>query len=307
MSNIIEFVKSQERLFIPAISESSVLWEQECQFAIQAFQKNDYLAKMALSNQTSAQNAIINVAAIGITLNPASKLAYLVPREGGICLDISYMGLIHLAAESGSIRWVQCEIVYSNDKFRRQGPGLRPIHEIDDFGDRGEPVGAYSIAKTSDGDYLIEVMRKDEIEAIRNDSPAWRAFVSKGKSCPWSTHTLEMWRKTVIKRAYKYWPKVERLDRAIDYLNTDGGEGIEMEPVLAHVPQELIDANTAAIEKALADEVQEFVDKMGLAQSTGELQGAFAAAYRKTKGHDKMQRQVQEIYAKNKARLESEK
>jgi recombination protein RecT len=37
------------------------------------------------------------VAAIGITLNPASKLAYLVPRDGMVCLDISYMGLLHRA------------------------------------------------------------------------------------------------------------------------------------------------------------------------------------------------------------------
>src|SRR5690606_9527135 len=32
--------------------------------------------------------------------------------------------------------------------------------------------------------------------------------------------------KTVVKRAYKYWPKTERLDQAIHHLNTDSGEGL---------------------------------------------------------------------------------
>jgi len=32
--------------------------------------------------------------------------------------------------------------------------------------------------------------------------------------------------KTVVKQAAKYWPRRERLDTAIDYVNTEGGEGI---------------------------------------------------------------------------------
>ncbi|EON5390422.1 recombinase RecT, partial [Escherichia coli] len=68
----------------------TLTWAKESQFAIQQFQKNDFLAKTAQANLPSARNAIINVAAIGITLNPSSKLAYLVPRGGAVCLDISY-------------------------------------------------------------------------------------------------------------------------------------------------------------------------------------------------------------------------
>ena len=95
--SIIEFVKQQEPLFSGALTDQSVTWAKESQFAMQIFQKNDFLTKTAIGNPVSAQNAIINVAAIGITLNPASKLAYLVPRDGMVCLDISYMGLLHLA------------------------------------------------------------------------------------------------------------------------------------------------------------------------------------------------------------------
>lgn len=127
MTNIVEFVKQQEPLFMGALSAEVVSWQKESQFAIQYFQKNDFLAKTALSNPTSAQNAIINVAAIGISLNPASKLAYLVPRDGMVCLDISYMGLLHIAMESGVILWGQAKLVHANDTYESNGLDKAPF------------------------------------------------------------------------------------------------------------------------------------------------------------------------------------
>ena len=35
-----------------------------------------------------------------------------------------------------------------------------------------------------------------------------------------------MIKKTVIKRAYKLWPKTDRLDGAVHFLNTENGEGL---------------------------------------------------------------------------------
>lgn len=220
--NIVEFVNQQEQFFTPVIADESVKWSKESQFAIQAFQKNDYLAKIATSNPISAQNAIINVAAIGITLNPASKLAYLVPRDGGVCLDISYMGLLHIAQQSGSILWGQCKLVHANDTYESNGLDKAPTHKYQAFGERGSIVGGYCTVKTPDGDYLTEEMSLADINKV--------AATSKAKKGPWQTFWEEMARKTIVKRASKYWPKVERLDRAIHNLNTDVGEGIEEEP-----------------------------------------------------------------------------
>lgn len=39
MSNIVEFVKQQEQLFCGALTEQTVTWAKESQFAIQYFQK----------------------------------------------------------------------------------------------------------------------------------------------------------------------------------------------------------------------------------------------------------------------------
>ncbi|QXO64415.1 recombinase RecT [Morganella morganii] len=216
-TSIIEFVQQQETLFSSALTEQTITWAKESQFAIQAFQKNDKLAEAALKNQASAQNAIINVAAIGITLNPASKLAYLVPRKGEVCLDISYMGLLHLAQATKAIIWGQCKLVHEKDVYESNGLELPPTHKYNAFGERGAVIGGYCTVKTTEGDYLTEEMTLEDIKAVE--------ATSKASNGPWKTFWEEMARKTIVKRASKYWPRRERLDQAIEYINTDAGEG----------------------------------------------------------------------------------
>ena len=240
--DVVGFVGSQVGLFNQALSDQSITWQKEQQFAIQAFQKNDYLAKVAMANPSSAQNAIINVAAIGITLNPAAKLAYLVPRDGGVHLDISYMGLLHLAQVSGAIQWGQCKLVYASDTYESNGLDSAPTHKYNAFGDRGAVVGGYCTVKTAQGDYLTEEMSLAEIKQVETSS--------KAKNGPWKNWWDEMARKTIVKRASKYWPRVERLDMAVHHLNTDGGEGFADEP---EQQAEIIINPVEAIKAAIAN------------------------------------------------------
>jgi recombination protein RecT len=119
---------------------------------------------------------VTNIAAIGISLNPAKRQAYLVPRDGKICLDISYMGLMDLAMATGSIKWAQAEIVYAQDSFALNGFDKPPTHTYNPFSkDRGDVVGCYVVVKTADGDYLTTCMSRDEIDGIMNRSQSVKA------------------------------------------------------------------------------------------------------------------------------------
>lgn len=82
------------------------------------------------------------------------------------------MGLLHLAQATGSIKWGQCKLVYSNDTYESNGLDSAPTHKYNAFGDRGEVVGGYCTVKTPDGDYLTEEMSLAEIKATEATSKA---------------------------------------------------------------------------------------------------------------------------------------
>lgn len=249
--------------FDAVLTDRSINFDREAEFAIQVITQSDYAMKLAQNNRQSVINAVTNIAGIGISLNPAKKQAYLVPRDGKICLDISYMGLIDLATASGSIKWAKAATVYGNDQFALNGFDKPPEHQFDPFSkDRGEPVGVYVVVKTADGDYLTEAMSVDEVNDIRDRSSAWIAYKTKGKSCPWVTDWSEMAKKTVIKRAYKTWPKTDRLDKAIHHLNTDGEEGLYE----LNKPS----AQAATAEKPIFDRVA-WIEKANKAETTAAL------------------------------------
>jgi len=164
------------------IKDCPVEFDREKQFAMQICNSN----KALQNTQTlgSLCNAVRNVALCGITLNPAMKLAYLVPRNGAICLDISYMGLIKIATDSGSVTKVSCQIVYEKDFFELYyGTEDKLIHKPLAFGDRGAAIGVYCVATLHNESFQIETMSIEEVNEIRGRS---KAFTS-GRSCPWKT------------------------------------------------------------------------------------------------------------------------
>lgn len=226
MSNVERFenLKQIVKIVQPEFEElakihNAVNYKQEASFAIQILNKNDYLASVAMGNQDSLRQAVVNVAAMGLTLNPVLKLAYLIPRNKEVIFDPSYLGLLHLAYEAGAIKWASAEIVREKDEYLYQGMGREPIHKFNPFGDRGEIVGAYCLAKTHNDEFVLTQMHNDEILAIRDRSDSYKS----GKSSPWKSDTNEMIKKTLIRRASKSWPRTSTRDtrfaQAIDVTN----------------------------------------------------------------------------------------
>ena len=199
-------------------------WQKEAMFAMQAIKKNDFMQTMA---PDSVFDAVVNVASIGLSLNPATKLAYLVPRDGRACLDISYLGLYQLAIDGGEIKHVKAELVYEGDTFEFNGVDEKPKHSYDpfkDYKDRGKFRGAYCLALLNDGTYKVEFMPAVEIFKIKASAKTKKV---------WDAWFEEMAKKTVIKRAAKMWPKNNKVMNAIHYLN-ENGEGVDFNSV----PQE---------------------------------------------------------------------
>lgn len=248
--------------FQAVLAEPTLNFDREANFAIQILEGNNYALKVALQNRQAVIDAVTNIASIGLSLNPAKKQAYFVPRKGKICLDISYMGLMDLAMATGSVRWGQAKLVYESDVFELNGVDQAPTHKTKPFStDRGPVVGVYVVVKTADGDYLTHPMGMNEIIAIRDRSEAWKAYVKdNSKLCPWVTDPGEMTKKTCVKQAYKYWPKTDRLEKAIHYLNTETDEGLKSAP------------SAPLADPALA---QDWVSKAQISKTLEELQSVW--------------------------------
>ncbi len=240
MSELAEVIQLTQERF-NAIAPAYLKYDAEKGFAIQLLSNNSYLRKVAEEAPQSLQQAITNVAAIGLSLNPAEKLAYLIPRnvkigpsqwQSRIFLEPSYMGLTRLATDSGSIKWVQANCVYAKDSFMDNGPGERPTHTYEAFAtaeERGEFKGVYCVAKTQEGDFLTTIMTAAEIYSIRDRSEAWK----QNQSGPWKTDPTEQAKKTCVRRGFKMWPRTDErrmamLAQAVELSNQNEG----FEPIL---------------------------------------------------------------------------
>lgn len=186
-------------------------FERECMFALQILKDADYLAQVAAGNPESLKQAVTNVAAVGLSLSPVHKLAYLVPRKKKVCLDISYQGYVELAVSRGVVAWVKAVLVHDADEFEYQGVNKEPIHKCNPFAtkeERGKCIGGFTVAGTSGGVLLVDFMPIHEIYVIRDRSEGYKAYKEKKTNHSiWVSDEAEMIKKTLIRRAYKSWPK----------------------------------------------------------------------------------------------------
>lgn len=202
-------------------NEYKMNFNREAGFAIQILSNNPYLLKC---DPDSVKHAVVNVALTGITLNPALKYAYLVPRkvknELKCILDISYMGMIKILTDAGAVKNVDAGVIYQNDRydFRR---GSDPYFKhVPALSGRGEKIGAYAIAFLRDGGFQFEILGREDIEKVRATSESYKNEEGR-KYSPWETWEDEMWKKTVLKRLFKLLPKTNFSDQLIAAISHD--------------------------------------------------------------------------------------
>ena len=197
---------------------------REISFAKQIIASSQMLQKCTVD---SVLVSVFNIVNIGLSLNPASKEAYIVPRynkakgEWEASLQPAYVGLVKLLTDAGTVTQVVTYIVYENDDFSMDlANGI--VSHIPKYGkkNKGEKIGCYSLATLPNGAKQVEWMEIEDIHKIRDCSDSWKN-VDKRNLSPWFNHEDEMSRKTVIRRLYKYLPrsgsasKIAKIDEAI--------------------------------------------------------------------------------------------
>lgn len=158
-------------------------------------------------DRQSLVNSIREAATDGLLVD--GREGYISPYKGVLKFGAMTAGIVKKLALAGVA--VNPQVVYKNDKFEywTDELGQHINHKPDILGitgnPRGDMIGAYSIAKTSDGFTHIEIMSKDEIEKVKaksnnKDGLMWKEFPDEGA------------KKSVIRRGYKWLPKNPKLD-----------------------------------------------------------------------------------------------
>lgn len=201
---------------IAAALPGNVTPERFVRIAITAVQKTP---ELVTCERNSVFRALLSCAADGLlpdgrdaAITPfkdkkaGSKVAVYMPMIGGIRKVAGYSDFT-----------ITADVVYDGDEFDYwlgENPGV--THKPPKLGTkRGDLIGAYAVATGPNGQKLIEVMDRDEIEHVRS-------YSRTKDSGPWQNDYPEMCKKTVARRIYKKIPrkdldeKARQLEQRID-------------------------------------------------------------------------------------------
>lgn len=204
------------------------LIRKETAFALQTINSN---AKLLECDKKTILAAIVQAANIGLSLNPAANECALIPRRtrnGFECtLMPMYQGICNLAYKSGNVAQINTVEVCEKDCIKLKPYDTEnPVEHSHGFGDRGKPVGYYTLITYKDGSKQLESMDIEEVQKIRNSSDGYQAAkkYNRSEDHPWEKWFSEMARKSCLKRALKYANKAgadEKLIKAIEADNSD--------------------------------------------------------------------------------------
>ena len=146
-------------------------------------------------SRESIANSLLNMAIQG--LSPAKKQCYFVPYGQNLSMQRSYFGTQKVVKSLTNVDDIWATIIYEGDEFEIEIEGGRERiakHTTSFLNRDNDIIGAYCIIRKSDGEEVLTVMTRKEIEA------SWSQ--SKNKSVQ-NKFPQEMAKRTVINRAAK--------------------------------------------------------------------------------------------------------
>jgi len=236
MGNVKKFFEASRGSML-AVLPKHVSPDRMLSLALGALRANPQLMECTTE---SLMSAVIVSSQLGLEPNTPLGHAYLIPfkntRTGHTDVQFipGYRGLIDLARRSGQIITIASHAVHEHDEFDYcYGLDERLDHKPL-LGNRGSIIAFYAVAKLKDGGHAFEVMSVDQVQTIRDNSQGYKAALRYAKrdqggnitylNHPWHNHFVEMGRKTLIRRIFKYLPISIELASAVrlDEMHEDG-------------------------------------------------------------------------------------
>ena len=186
----------------------------------------------------SIANALLDMVVQG--LSPAKTQCYFIVYGDQLQLNRSYFGTQAVLKRLNNVKDIWANVIYQDDVFDYENDRGREklVSHKTEFANRDKPiVGAYAVVLTSDGDEILTVMTKKEIEM------SWGQ--SKTKGAVHNKFPQEMAKRTVINRAAKAFINTsDDSDLLVQSINNSTeNEYDENRPLKEINPQHEIDEN----------------------------------------------------------------
>lgn len=207
-------------------------------FAVLEYSQSEQLQRCT---QDSIYLALIACAQVGLEPSGVKGEAYIVPFKTTATFMPGYRGLIKLALRSGAVTSLVSHVVYEADHFEIDlGTDGRVVHRPA-LSNRGRMIGAYALAKMSNGEFDVEWMPLEDLERVRKSAERG------GRESPaYANWADQMARKAPIRRICKRLPMGDeyalaaRLDEAAETGDMAAYQrALDVEPVVVTTPAQV--------------------------------------------------------------------
>lgn len=177
-----------------------------------SFALNEYRTNKKLQNATTSSflDALIKATNLGLKVGSSYGQVYLTAITNKktqittINVVLGYPGMITLLYRSGLISKIDTRVVYEKDEFLVEyGKEEKLIHKPN-LVNRGEPIAYYASVLMKDGTFKFEVLTKEEVEKIRNESRQYKTLTAAEKEQSiWGKHFDSMAKGKTIRALCK--------------------------------------------------------------------------------------------------------
>lgn len=190
VANRIEEMKGEGLLVAANYSVSNAL--SSAYYALTNSNSGNLLGKCT---QDSIYNALLDMVTQG--LSPAKTQCYFIPYGNKVKLTRSYFGTMKVVKQLPEVKDIYAQVIYEGDDVEIknvEGHKVLVKHDTNWLNQDNPIIGAYCIIEKNDGEKVLTIMTKKEIDK------AWAQ--SKNKSIQ-NNFPQEMAKRTVINRAAK--------------------------------------------------------------------------------------------------------
>lgn len=193
-------------------------------------------------SKESIANALLDMVVQG--LSPAKTQCYFIPYGSTLKMTRSYFGTMKVVKQLSNVKDIWAEVVFEGDVLKIRNDNGRKVlesHETDWTNQDNAIIGAYCIIEKVDGERILTIMTKKEIDR------SWQQ--SKNKSVQ-NAFPQEMAKRTVINRAAK------------PFFNTSDDSDILIEAVNRTTENEFDDNRQIKEADPVQSAGQDILDKM---------------------------------------------